>query len=618
MFLICLLSPAAVSADQTGGDFSGTRTLILTADSSDLNNFMTGGREYLDLKLRGSSPAWLTYSMRSQGRDVVLTLEFEFTSLEDYTEKLTQLLGRSPNVLSTYFNGTVLTEDFYPMEMTSFLSTALGLTESDTSWSLDALFSVTSNILVIGEQTYEFGSDPIRLSPEANGTIRLKELNVTTEESDDGILTRTLTIKTGSSGFDKAQWDTMLQRFRETGESSSHSDTTGQTASVTFQAADSASLAQLTGYCLNTAVTYAQTVTEVDGFTMTVHRTEYFLLEGLMAEEGTFTYSSTHPSTYQELTALSKQTTVSDLTVTATDQSCIQLCYQQTFGLSKIAIHTDYSDLFGKIQRTITLSAPADTTSYFHAQLKTELTKRMVRGTALEIYDEDGIRYYVLRFSAWFDADISEYTQSILGVSTYSRTDSWLPYGESSLEESISSTRLLSKMMPASQFEMTYRFSSLSSVTVNAESAQKDGSTVTFTDTKAEISYRHLHIGKLLPEIAAVVIILLAILIPILRLCRKLRSAPKKPQKATKAAKIPAEKPVEKPTESITEKPIVEPETPKQLEEPAAEEPTKEPKKAEAPRHDPNSPRFCTKCGAALKPGSRFCTACGNPTEPPE
>lgn len=565
-----LLLPRNVQASETESDFFGSRTLELTADSSDLEVFLDGGRAMLDLALRQHAPDWLVYNIKSQGRDVVLSLRIDFGSYEEYRSRISQLLTHSPSMLYTRYHGTVLIEEFSPLELLNFLQQALGSAETDAQTPLRDLMKVSSDCLQLDEETYEFQGENIRVCPENDITTPLQQLTISTEEDSDGILSRRIKVRL-SAGSEAQQ---ITERFERVGSVTSSEDEDGSlTVSVTFTANNPSKLAARTMTCLDIPVLVLDQYSGADGNLLITQRTELYLMDGLLEEGGSFNYNYDCAEYMEQICAVSENTSVDGQTVTATDQSRIQLQFSQPFRFTNVVIETDYSSVFWKDQRTILLSAPVEAAKLLHDSLKTKLSARLVPGTTLEIYDADGMRFYALRFSSWFDGQIQEFTENLLGSGTYSRTDSWLPFGESHISESYSSMRVLPKLTPAENVELRYIFSGITKIRVNYDDyadAEIEGSTIRFPGTEAVLSYHGLNTWKTIVEILALLAVVLPVVALILALRRRIGAAKK-----------------------------VLPETPVPPTEP-------EPEALEVP-----TPRFCTGCGSPLVPGCRFCTNCG-------
>ena len=79
------------SAEET--KFSGTKKVVYSIDSSDMNNYFNGGRAAFDILLRAYAPEWLTYSIKSEGLDLEISLEYPFESYDELCSRTSDLIS---------------------------------------------------------------------------------------------------------------------------------------------------------------------------------------------------------------------------------------------------------------------------------------------------------------------------------------------------------------------------------------------------------------------------------------------------------------------------------------------------------------------------------------------
>ena len=81
IFIILSRSYIVKAEDNT---FTGTRNLIIEIDESDINSYVSGGREGFELALRKSRPTWLEYTLKTQDKTITFTMNFSFSTYDEY------------------------------------------------------------------------------------------------------------------------------------------------------------------------------------------------------------------------------------------------------------------------------------------------------------------------------------------------------------------------------------------------------------------------------------------------------------------------------------------------------------------------------------------------------
>ena len=118
IFIILSSSYIVKAEDNT---FTGTRNLIIEIDESDINSYVSGGREGFELALRKSRPTWLEYTLKTQDKTITFTMNFSFSTYDEYVERLTELLGYKPAIMNEQGDKTNIVEGFKSIELTNFV-----------------------------------------------------------------------------------------------------------------------------------------------------------------------------------------------------------------------------------------------------------------------------------------------------------------------------------------------------------------------------------------------------------------------------------------------------------------------------------------------------------------
>lgn len=94
-FILSLLCcPARTFAEEA--EFSGSRICAARIDSSDLENYIDGGRKGLDFVIRKIRPDWLSVDISMSEHDVIVTLKYDFASYQEYRNRTRQMQMHEP------------------------------------------------------------------------------------------------------------------------------------------------------------------------------------------------------------------------------------------------------------------------------------------------------------------------------------------------------------------------------------------------------------------------------------------------------------------------------------------------------------------------------------------
>ena len=152
IFIILSSSYIVKAEDNT---FTGTRNLIIEIDESDINSYVSGGREGFELALRKSRPTWLEYTLKTQDKTITFTMNFSFSTYDEYVERLTELLGYKPAIMNEQGDKTNIVEGFKSIELTNFVKNQLETEDMLVEGNIQEFFTVNNSTLEIGEAKYE-------------------------------------------------------------------------------------------------------------------------------------------------------------------------------------------------------------------------------------------------------------------------------------------------------------------------------------------------------------------------------------------------------------------------------------------------------------------------------
>lgn len=192
---------SVMTVSTADGKFSGNRVITLLIDNEDLSS-VTGGMTGLETVITQNIPADLTYAIAYPSdtqSSIVFTLEF--SSLDDYRTKVT-------NLLNANVNNDIIPEISYERHDTIFKS---GLKYSENFRSFDLIewyYNALETANIISESSsnwYEIGSDELIMDGESVDTSSqfnvdnqvkncFDDCEVRTVMNNDGTFDRTITF----------------------------------------------------------------------------------------------------------------------------------------------------------------------------------------------------------------------------------------------------------------------------------------------------------------------------------------------------------------------------------------------------------------------------------------
>ncbi|MBP3300416.1 MAG: hypothetical protein J6M34_02780 [Clostridia bacterium] len=425
-----LLSCFGLSVSASAEAFSGTRKLLLTADQSDVENFIGGGRAVLDLMMRNALPAWADCRLSSDGRDLKLSVSFSFSSLEDYRQKTAEFLGAAPSVVYSRENGLLFLEGHGPEELFRLLIGALERKQALRERQFFEIFSLSENLLVLNGEEFSFDG-AVKILPQDHEIPKFDSLTVDTVCDENGQYTRTISAV-------PEDWEdlaSLRERFKKVGTLSE--EDSSYRATVQFSAANGEELAARTMQCLQAAVALLEDQTLTEDKKVLVTRSEFFDLESLMGSYSDFKYSYTCPASWENIAVQSEDVSVLDGVVTARNAERIAFSYQRGFCFEDLTVSLDLSSAI-RAECSVRLTANRQIAAAFHEELKTTLSASLPEGACLQIRDEGKNRYYEFSFSSPFLGDVETFLQEVFAEgSEVSLGDGWLPFGTNLLRTAL-------------------------------------------------------------------------------------------------------------------------------------------------------------------------------------
>lgn len=457
LFFACLQGEV-LAEDVSADSFHGSRTLVYTVDASDLNSYIDGGRPAFDLILRICAPEWLSYDLSGDGRDVRFQLSFQFSSGEDYCEKMGTLLGYQPNLLYDT-EDYILLESHNTMEILNFLKTALEERDCLYEKPMEAYFKQTKNEIALGDDVYQ-AYDRVKVRTLDAEIVRFDSMEIETWWKEDGAYERTILLGLNTGEADRQR---LMSRLRKTGTVTEETGETGRIYTVTFSADSERALSQKTMECLNVATCLYGDYAPAEDGTVEAECREYFDLDTLLYDKSAFRYVFHFPAFAGNITAEDSEVNSENGTLTASAVDEIAFSYRTPPFFSSVELHTDLSHWSGRIRKTVTLKMPLEGAAVVHETLFAQLKRSLINGTTLDIYDEGGERIYRLSYEAYSQRQINQFSEAVFGQSRgLERRISWIPFGESSVKEYVSLQNLTGDMAPPLSVSVEYTLPELS------------------------------------------------------------------------------------------------------------------------------------------------------------
>ena len=505
--LITFVTPIYAESEK---DFKGTRSIAVAVDLSDLDNYVNGGRTYLEAMIRTSSVDWLNYSTSVEDMNLVISISFDFDSFDDYYEKVTYMLGYEPTIIN---NENMYVESFSTLEMINYF---LDDMQENNLYNLETsemnLFSeVSSNITFDTGTTYESKNQRINESDNQYENI-FKSLEVTTTYNEN--YEREISLQLDSFGEkDKKNYQELIKkRCDDLGVECKVDDKGSIEFTINFEAKTENELSYYTMNILNIASGITTKQDYRKGGKIKVTFSEFIDIDTLLTEDGTFKYSFTGKDYYKMLGATDDEAegySEKDSTEYYSGrENTVSFEYSIPFEFEKITIITDLSNNYGKITRTIRMSTNISIAENMHEKIKESLTKVLQDGMTLNIYDEGSKRNYDIVFSGFSTNKINNMTSKLVnGTSDLEVKSKIFPFLWSSVEDKIEISKICDLVEHYNNINLEYVFKS------GTEIKDYEGNTYIIEANSTQFSFKYLDIEKIVIICLVIIIILIIIII---------------------------------------------------------------------------------------------------------
>jgi hypothetical protein len=187
-------------------DYSGYREINCTIDNRELENFVYGGIDGLELLIRQNIPPEMIYKITKEEKSTLLQFFIEFETTAEYKNKISKILGRESSAVvvirdNMFLKGVHVSEDFNSSDLLAWLSRAL----------IDNGIFSEENPVTINNQSCKLviGKDEKVLGTDENNSIDYsdiqdygaKAVNVITKH-EGGQFTRDITLYFGAEAVE--------------------------------------------------------------------------------------------------------------------------------------------------------------------------------------------------------------------------------------------------------------------------------------------------------------------------------------------------------------------------------------------------------------------------------
>ena len=294
VLLFSLLFLAGCGVDLTSSvtldeNFSGTRVMSCAFSSSDFKRAFQGDMRDLDKLIEDSCPNGMTWKKKTQNDQTVYTFCLSFFSLQDYKEKVTNILNFHPKITweykdSPFVSGVIYKENFSSRDLMTWLYTALYEKKYITKDSVDDLWDLKETTVSIGNKKYK--SDD-KISIEEMSYAELSSIAIDTNLQDDGTFRRTISFKIPQKTLD--QNGGKIARYFNGENLSWRGSSNGKTAVITITADHFTDLAAKTRQILHSDSSFGTTSLKIqkqNPFSFDIHYKEAIDVTNFVQKDG--------------------------------------------------------------------------------------------------------------------------------------------------------------------------------------------------------------------------------------------------------------------------------------------------------------------------------------------
>lgn len=450
MFLLLCWPIMAYAAESDKMEFVGSREIEYVVSISDIENYADGGRSGFNISLRQNIPDDVRYDMYSVGRDIHINISFDFESKEEYCHIVSALCGDGTNIICPETEELLLIETFNAYEYLNFMFESVYTEDVRTKMKLN------KNLIQIGESDYSFEDCvDIRPSQEENSTeLHADQIFIYTWYEESAFQTRIYVEL--SEDYENEQLSYLKKKFRQVGDVETQENGNGQNSiQVEFSTCSEKNTYGFIEEALDCLVFYDDSVQQTDEGTLLIKRTLYFDVKDMLSEDGTFGYEFVGPEYYENIIS-GEGCSLSVNNSLISEAEMMTYSFEKEFSFIRVEVKSDLSDFWGKIKRTITLTAEKNIDCFYHDEIKGQLGDRLVNGSVLTITEDKENVYYAIAFSSYSTEEVAEFTKSVLKSKGTLSTEVSLFGAESEITDKYSFERIVKNMSPAEEVNVIY------------------------------------------------------------------------------------------------------------------------------------------------------------------
>lgn len=196
---------ANISTEMTIGDgFSGQRVINVKFDSSDLDEYVTGGIDELKKIADENLPSELTYTLTSDDTTSTMSFVLAFSDIDDYKTKVNSLISKGSNTELTpeiiyesgdtpFKQGLKFQENFTSFDLLQWYfdavkSAGIVTHEDESEW-----YELGENYIITSDGEKEYSYSELSISKQDNNC--LDSIDVETTVNMDGTFKRVFTFR---------------------------------------------------------------------------------------------------------------------------------------------------------------------------------------------------------------------------------------------------------------------------------------------------------------------------------------------------------------------------------------------------------------------------------------
>lgn len=539
IFIILSSSYIVKAEDNT---FTGTRNLIIEIDESDINSYVSGGREGFELALRKSRPTWLEYTLKTQDKTITFTMNFSFSTYDEYVERLTELLGYKPAIMNEQGDKINIVEGFKSIELTNFVKNQLEAEDMLVEGNIQEFFTVNNSTLQLGETKYE--TKEAIDTREKQDVILFLNVSIQTVINNISDYSREITVTVDTD--EENDITEIKERFEKIGEVKENSKTR---ITVSFDANSLEELSEKTMQALNVSVLITEKQEYSTDEKMKITYEESIDNEKLLTENGSISQRITCPEIYENIekeedTAVNVNNKV--ITLQRKDENMI-FTYERPITFENIKISTKIT-MYGEIERKIILQLPLENANYYKDILEEKFKNKLSKGMTLNIYDEGTMRCYSIEFKSLTIDRLEKKTSEIIsGKNEFEIENKFIFFLKSNIKEELEVNTIIEGTLQPSQIEVEYILPD----STNKISDQKvDEPIYKINFTKGNIEFTFTYNNYIVIGLVAfgILIVAIIVLIVVKKIKKKLNRKPEEQQETQpqEEGKTKTEQPEEK------------------------------------------------------------------------